>query len=96
MKKLFLIFFPFYAFKVFATSYAEPVYYLNEKDNFCIYKTEGGLCKFCDSIESFRILPVAVIDENGNHIPLDEKICPQREVICDGECWSKLKNEKVI
>lgn len=92
MKKLLFIFSFCYIFPVFATSYVEPIYYLNEKEDSCIYKTEGELCKFCDSPEDFRILPVAIIDENGNHVPLDEKVCPQREVICNGSnCWSKLK-----
>ncbi len=92
MKKLFFIFCLFYNFSVFATSYEEPIYHLNEKEDSCIYKTEGGLCKSCDSFESFRILPVVIIDENGNHVPLDEKVCPQREVVCNGSnCWSKLK-----
>ena len=96
MKKFLSLFVLFYSFSVFATSYQEPIYYLNETEDACIYKTEDGLCKSCDSIGSFHVLPVAVIDENGNHILLDEKVCPQREVICDGSnCWSKLKNENI-
>ena len=92
MKKLLFIFVLFYSFLVFSTSYEEPVYHLNEKEDSCIYKTEDGVCKTCDSPESFRILPVVIIDTNDNHIPLDEKLCPQREVVCNGtNCWSELK-----
>ncbi len=64
----------------------------------CLYTDiEGKNCKFCDFIEPFRILPLAIIDEKGNHIPVDEKVWPQREVVCDDKignerrCWSKLK-----
>ena len=70
------------------------------KEQNCLYTDiEGRYCQFCDSKESFRILPLAIIDESGNHYSLDEKVCPQREVVCNDKignerkCWSKLRNE---
>lgn len=96
MKKLFFIYIFCYIFPVFATSYVyvEPIYYLNETEDACIYKTEGGLCKSCDSPESFRIVKLVLIDENGKHVEVDEKVCPQRKLICNEDgpyCYSVLK-----
>ena len=95
MKKLFFIFAFCYSFSVFATSYVEPIYHLDENKSPCLYQSKyGESCKTCDASESFRILPVAIIDENGNHIPLDEKVCPQRKIVCNESgsyCNSVLK-----
>ena len=93
MKKLLFIYIFCYIFPVFATSYVEPIYYLNGKEDSCIYGM-SELCKSCDSPESFRIVKAVLIDENGKHVEVDETVCPQRKLICDEDgsyCYSVLK-----
>ena len=96
MKKILICSF-LYVPCVVATSYVEPIYSLNIADSTCIYKSVEGerTCKFCDSPESFRIIPIFSIEDGL----LDEKLCPQRELNCHQTeygtiCWSKLKESK--
>lgn len=95
MKQFLLLFVLFTSFEVFATSYVEPVYHLNETKAPCLYQSKyGESCKSCDSPESFEIIRVVLVDENGKEIEMDEKVCPQRKVICNKDsshCYSVLK-----
>ena len=79
---------------VLAKSYVESTYSLNIGDRTCMYKSVEGkkICKFCDSPETFRIVPLFSVDDGL----LDEKLCPQREISCHQTeyeviCWSKLR-----
>ena len=101
MKKLFFIFAFIYSFSS-AANMVEVTYHLDENKAPCLYQSEyGESCKTCDSPESFRIIKAVRLlpCKEGEKcrpetILEDEKVCPQRKLICnkDGSnCYSALK-----
>ena len=100
MKKLFFVFIFIYSMSSFGMM-VEVIYHLDENKAPCLYQSEyGESCKTCDSPESFTIIKTMhfLPCKEGEKCSLDailedEKVCPQRRLICNGNdpyCYSVL------